>query len=47
MPTKGTPTVIKIPVKINNVPTGDFATIDGYLFNPSEREKLHAYFHRE
>ena len=47
MPTKGTPTVIKIPVKINNVSTGDFATIDGDLFNPSEREKLYAYFLEE
>lgn len=47
MPTKGTPIVIKIPVKINNVPTGEFATIDGYLFNPSEREKLHAYYLEE
>jgi hypothetical protein len=47
MPTKGTPVVIKILVKINNMPTGDFATIDGYLFNPSERDQLHAYFLEE
>lgn len=47
MLTERTPIVIKIPVKINNVPTGEFATIDGYLFNPSEREKLYAYFLEE
>lgn len=47
MPTKGTPVVIKIPVKINDAFTGDFTTIDGYLFNPSERDQLHAYFLEE
>lgn len=40
---RGTPLVIKIPVKINDAFTGDFTTIDGYLFNPSERDQLYAY----
>ncbi len=44
MLTKGTRIVIKIPVKINNAFTGDFTTIDGYLFNPSERDQLYADF---
>lgn len=43
MLTERTPIVIKIPVKINNVFTGDFETIDGYLFNPSEKDQLYAY----
>jgi len=43
MLTKGTPIVIKIPVKINDAFTGDFTTIDGYLFDPSERDQLYAY----
>lgn len=43
MLTKGTPIVIKIPVRINDAFTGDFTTIDGYLFNPSERDQLYAY----
>lgn len=47
MLTEGTPIVIKIPVKINNVFTGGFTTIDGYLFNPSESDRLYAYFLEE